>query len=152
VGRAKYAVNSKLSRLKAAMARATSSSARSQKTSGAAAQHAPAYRPESHTPAQLACYHHIAVENIKTLLIEFSAADSDVSAAVGAMNEFGKSLLESGMDLHDVTYDQITSFLEKAQAPDMPSLSPKARDFLLRAQSRAPETLEIGPYVTYPDR
>lgn len=152
LGRAKYAVNSKVAKFQAAMARASSSSSRAQKTSGAAAQHAPAYRPESHTAAQLACYEFMAVDNIKKLLTAFSAADSDVPAAVGAMNEFSKSLRESGVGLHDVTYDQVTTFLEKAQASDMPSLSPKARDFLLRAQSRAPETLEIGPLVTYPDR
>jgi hypothetical protein len=152
VGRAKYAANSKAAKLQAAMARASSGSSRAQKTSGAAAQHVAAYRPESLTAAQLACYEFLAVDNIKKLLTEFSATDSDVPAAIGAMNEFSKSLRESGVDLHDVTYDQVTTFLEKAQASDTPSLSPKARDFLLRAQSTAPETLEIGPLVTYPEQ
>ena len=152
VGRAKYAANSKVAKLRAAMARASSSGSRTQKTSGAAAQHAPAYRPETITAAQLACYEFMAVDSIKKLLTEFSATDSDVPAAVGAMNEFSKSLRESGVGLRDVTYDQVTTFLEKAQASDTASLSPKARDFLLRAQSNAPETLEIGPLVTSPDR
>jgi hypothetical protein len=150
VGRAKYAVNSKVAKLQAAMAKASSSSSHAQKTSGAAAQQAPAYRPEPLSAAQLTAYHHFAVADIKTLVTEFSATDSDVPAAVGAMNEFSKSLRESGIGLSGLTYDQVTTFLEKAQACATPPLTPKARDFLLRAQAKAPETLATGPLITYP--
>ena len=150
VGRAKYAVNSKVAKLQAAMARASSSSSHAQKTSGAAAQQAPACRPEPLSSEQLSAQHFFTVVHIKTLVIGFSATDSDVPTAVGAVNELSKSLRESGIDLYDVTYDQVTTFLEKAQACATPPLTPKARDFLLRAQSKAPDALATGPLITYP--
>jgi len=148
VGRAKYAVNSKLSKLQAATARASSSKSQGPKGSGTAVQHAPACRPEPLSGAQLAALHCFAVSDIKKLIVEFSAVDSDVPTAVATINEFSKSLRASKIGLNDVTYDQITTFLEKAEACAMPALTPKARDFLLRAQSKAPERLETGTYVT----
>lgn len=150
VGRAKYAVNSKIAKLRAAVAKGFPSRSLVPKGMGTAARYAPAYRPEPLTAAQIDAYHQLAVGDIRRLVTEFSAADSDVPAAVGAMNEFSKSLRESGIDLAGVTHGQVTTFLEKARACETLPLTPKAMNFLLRAQSKAPETLETGPYVSYP--
>lgn len=150
VNRARYAANSKLAKFQAAVARTLSSKSGRPQGAGAVARQVPAYRPEPLSAAQVEAFHHIAVADIKRLVTEFSADHSDVPAAVGEINAFSRSLRPSGIDLAGVTYDQVTTFLEKAQACDTTRLAPKARDFLLRAQSRAPETLETGPYVTYP--
>ena len=150
LNRARYTASSRLAKFQAAVARAVSGKSDSPKGAGAMAQQVHAHRPEPLSAAQIAAYHHIAVADIRKLVIEFSADPSDVSTAVGKINEFSKSLRPSGMDLAGVTFDQVTSFLEKAQSCDTTPLAPKARDFLLRAQARAPETLETGPYVTYP--
>lgn len=150
VNRAKYAANSKLAKFQAAVARTLSGKSVSHKGAGAVKHQVPACRPEPLTAAQIEAYHHIAVADIKKLVIGFSADHSDVPTAVCAINELSKSLRPSGMDLAGVTWGQVTTFLETAQACKTTSLAPKARDFLVRAQSRAPETLETGPYVTYP--
>lgn len=150
VNRARYAANSKLAKFQAAVARTLSSKSVSPKGAGAVAQQVPAYRPEPLSAAQIDAFHHIAVADIRRLVTKFSADHSDVPTAVGEINEFSKNLRPSGIDLAGVTYDQVTTFLEKAQACDTTPLAPRARDFLLRAQSKAPETLETGPYVTYP--
>jgi hypothetical protein len=132
------------------VARAFSSRSHGPESAGAAAQHVPAYRPEPLSAAQIDAYHQVAVMDIRGLVSKFSATGSDVPAAVAAMNEFSRSLRESGIDLAGVTHDQVTTFLEQAQACATPPLARKARDFLLRAQSRAPEALMAGPWVTGP--
>lgn len=152
VGRAQYAVNSRLSKLRAALARATHGSSHASKKAAAAAPPSPACRPEALNNTQLVFNHFRAVADIRQLVTAFSASDSDVQSAVSAMNELSKDLCASGVELHDVTYGQVTHFLEQAQACDTPGLTSKAKAFLLRAQSRAPETLEVGPYVSHPDR
>ena len=149
LGRAKYALKSKLSRLQNAMAKRSSAQARGRDGAGAAAQQAPAATSRPLSGAQLAALHAIAVDDIKKLILEFSDASSDVPAAVAKMNALSNSLRESRIGLTDLTYDQITIFLEKAEACTTPALNAKARDFLLRAQSTAPEKLETVSYVTY---
>lgn len=150
VNLASYAAGSELAKFQAAVARAVSGKSDSPKGAGAMAQQVPPPRLQPVSAAQIEAHHHIAVADIKKLVTEFSADRSDVPTVVGKINEFSKSLRPSGMDLAGVTFDQVTSFLEKAQSCDTTPLAPKARDFLLRAQARAPETLETGPYVTYP--
>jgi len=114
------------------------------------AQQVPPPRLQPVSAAQIEAYHHIAVADMKNLVTEFSANPSDVPTAVGKSNEFSKTLRPSGMDLAGVTFDQVASLLEKAQSCDATPQALKARDFLLRVQAKAPETLETGPYVTYP--
>lgn len=149
LGRAKYALKSKLSKLQNAMAKRSPAQPRGQDGAGAAAQQAPAAAPQPLSGAQLAALHAIAVDDIKQLILEFSDASSDLPAAVAKMNALGSSLRESKIGLTDLTYDQITVFLEKAEACTTPALNAKARDFLLRAQSTAPERLEAISYVTH---